>query len=620
MSNTRIALSNYYINKLLDKLIDMTNEPIRIEEQTINIIVRELRDGLHALKSTPSHIQQNTSSVFEVQDAIFSIAAIEEILKLYEQNPEGDLWRKRAVEFFELRARIILNTPICYTLNRTYQLNAICAQLARLCDPAKPNSLLMPGVKQDDIYGNNLDKMLLGKFILTDDKKAFISLVDIVDTVFNRSIESEENIYLTTTEAGEMRALSSLERLRMGMVYEKLESIRRKISEQSYVEWLMKSGETRMQSELIALRNGLRDGDVRHGGTEMNAGSSANEAIVRFREYYESLSDAKRNQMCAIHGAGTTIGELLDTIFRDPAEASHNAGTGVRYCMAIVGGRLDQIITVNKAVLLGIKESKQECLDRLKAELLQSISEQRLVCLPETYHVSLFDQFIALRNMVLINVATKVENTVHANLLNRMINFIASECERFFNNNSINKKLNCYIDLLFAISIEIDGMTMRSPSDNHLVLNEIFKRLTLLASVSTSFLALYQPTSRNNWLVYVQNNPGLQSYPFLIEGKSELGYVSDYLKVYPNENQRIIQTPALIDMRRQVEASRRAQQQEAAKRHAMQQRREASIFGLFYTPENATEPLPAYSAWPLTTRQTVIVATGVVAIAARMLI
>ncbi len=534
------------------------------------------------------------------------MSATQEILDLYQTDPLGHEWREKIAEFLKNRANLILNTPYCYTLNRTYPVNLLCSTLARLSNAEKQCSLLMPLVREEDIYGNELDKMSLGQFILADDGKSFISLTDIIDTVFSRSTEAEENIYLTTTEDGQQRTLSKTEIQRLGDIYKRLEEIRQQINDRGFIERLMSRNENKLRRELIALRNGLRDGDRDHGGDEMNAGEAANHAIVRFRLYYETLSTDKQTQIKAIAGAGTTLGDLFETIFRDPERARSNGGTDVIYCMQIVGHNLGIIINENAAILDGIRDTKQECLINMKNQLLRDITEKNFLQGVATLTISMQQQLELLFNDIqaIINRHTKNPNS-SATLL-EMIEFVIRECERNIKNETFGAKFDCYANLLLAIGFEALTFDHRSPEDNELVLQEIFFRISTLSTCSTAMLfAINTPTSVSNFATWLAKSPLMQTLALQPAPTGQFNYVNDYLKHFPQENQRIIHN-LTIDFQREREAMERAIVQQAIdEERKRQSRREGSIFNLFYPAaalRNGKPPLTPTQKTVLTAR------------------
>ena len=617
---SQLSLFSDGLNNLLQHLPSLRRTSSKRTPEVIDIQVRDIRNLILAIKSSSCELRDKTSSLFEIHDTIFTIARIEDILESYLLDKTADAWKIKTQQFLTRRADNILNGPLCYTLNTDYLTNHLCIALARLCDPTHINTLLMPKVSADDIYGNNIDELTIGQFILADDQHSFISLVDIVDTVFNRSVEAEDHSYLTTTAEGQSRNLTTTEMLRLGNIHQKLEEISSTIKNPSLFSQLMNRNSNRLLSELITLRNGLRDGDAGHHGEEMNAGADANQAIVRFRQYFEKLSIEKQNMIRAISCGNITIGEsVLDIIFRDPAEASRNAGTGVNYCMAIVGGQLERIVNQNLRTLRGISDSKEELIKQLKENLLLAIQERTTIIPGGITHSELGTQLVNLSQDIYSQLAMHTKNTDASAILIELARFVFSECERRIKSGSFDEKLNCYANILFAIGMEAIHFDARKPEDNSFVLNETFRRITLLASTSTAYIALKTPHSQNHWNEFIAASPLLQNYPFMINGVTELKYVNDYVKLFPLNGQRNI-----ISTERQAQRDNDRDEKIAAQRaeiemEAWQQQRKTSVFGMFYQKPEASKQNSA-PCCGLVTKKTVAVATVATAVLAYQLL
>jgi|TARA_R110002126_G_scaffold272886_1_gene417153 hypothetical protein len=538
-------------------------------------VITELQARLNAIRTDRKPVTAVSLSLLEMCDILFSVSRVEAILNEYFEVPRSLSWKVMATEFLQQRAEKILNGPFCYTFHTDLPVNDLCVTLARLCDPQHQNSLLMPGVRKEDIYGNNFDELNLGQFILTDDKLSFINLCDIVDTAFTRSVGIEANIYLTTTAEGQSRNLSNTEIQRLGTVYHRLEKIRHQLNDRSFLARVMRSN---LFDELVNLRNGLRDGDVDHDGEEMNAGAAANEAIVRFRQYYEGWSEDKKSRVCAIYTNGRTLGEIFDIIFRDPNQSRHNNGHSVIYCMAIVGSQLESIIYENRRELLGIKESQQERIHQLKYQLLEDIQTKKWMRLGTDEYASLYDHLALLMNDLLVTLSKQTKNPEYTELMLNMVNFVYFECERMLAAKRFGKKLDSYTHLLLAIGLESACSDKRSKEYNDMVLNESFKRISLLSSCATAFFPLSAPTSKNNWQQWILAHPALQSYPFLIDDDCEYTQITQYMTTYQATEQRTITTDALSELRTQE-----ARHRSIVLRTADEQRmRSKSKFRAFY--------------------------------------
>ncbi len=547
-----------------------------------HLIGKALQNQLNILKNNRKPMSVKSTSLFEMRDLLCSVIRVEEILNEYWIAPQSSVWKRMAVEFLQQRAERILNSSLCYTFHSDLPVNDLCITLAKLCDPLSQNSLLMPEVRKEDIYGNNLDELSLGQFILTDDKLSFISLCDIVDTAFSRSVDVETNIYLTTTAEGQSRALSNTEIQRLKTIYPRLEKIRHQLNDKGFLTWLLQNN---LYDELINLRNGLRDGDVNHEGHEMNAGAAANVAIVRFRQEYENWSEAKNKQVRAISANGRNLGEIFDIIFRDPNQARHNKGLSVIYCMQLVGSRLEDILRANRITLQGINDSQQERINKLKNQLLEDIRTKKWMSSGADECPLLNIDLTLLMDDVRDILSKKPQNLHCIMLMTNMVDFVYRECERLLSSKRFDSKLDAYISLLLAIGVESACLDRRSEQYNKIVLNEVFKRISLLSSSSTSFILISKPKSKNNWQQWIQNHSMLQSYPFLIDGDCEYVYIDQYVQAYQATGQRNITNHTLSELHQQ-------ELKAIMKTADTQLARSKSIFRSFYPASAHATPQP----------------------------
>lgn len=545
-SATMLDMYNHILDTITSYITKQLETPLQRDR---TIIFNDAKRSLNSILSASTNIQKNKLTYLEFEDIIISMTEINAIFEEFNSNPDSVSWKKLIADFLKRRAERVLNGPLCYTVIRPYAMNDICISLARLCDPTAVCSLLMPTVNKEDIYGNRLDELSIGQFILSDDKSTFINLNDVIETAFTRSLASEDQIYLTTTASGEARPLSPTEMRRLGSLHHSLEKICGQFREKGFFARFLDRNRETLYNELVALRNGLRAGDVRHGGEEMSLGAAANQAIVQFREYYESLSKNRRDQLGAYSGNGRTLGQIFDVIFRNPEEAADNDGSSVIYCMYLVGDQLEHIISQNKQRLLNYDETKQECIERLKNKLLQDIQFKRYQNVDVTTIPSLPLQLTSLMETLQLIPRSHPSQARAADLLFSMANFVAGECQRLLTTNCLGNKLNYFSNLLFAIANELNSLENRSRADIELVLNETFKRITHLVSCPSTYVNFSQPTSKTNWRKWLSENTSLQSFQFDLQGETEAKSLNIYLLRYPIETQRAITSEAIIDLR-----------------------------------------------------------------------
>lgn len=586
--NRSSAILDAY-NYILDTItIYLSTQPLSQQQVDKAIIFNDAKKALASILSQHTNVKQNNLSYLELTDILISINEINAIFEELTNNPDSPNWKDAIVAFLKRRAERILNSPLCYTVNRPYAMNDICISLARLCDPDSVCTLLMPSVISEDIYGNELNNLSIGQFILSDDKKTFISISDIIDTAFTRSLDSEAQIYLTTTASGESRPLSATEMRRLGTIHQSLENICNQFREKNFFSRLMDRNKDKLYKKLAALRNGLRAGDVHHGGEEMNAGAAANEAIVRFREYYESLSKTRQAQLRAYAGNGRTLGQIFDVIFRNPEEVDTNDGTSVIYCMYLVGDQLEYIITANKARLLNYNETKQECIERLKNKLLQDIQCKRYQNLDETAVRSLNLQLTQFMDTLKLVALSNSHHRTAADSLVCMANFIATECRRYLTTNDLGDKLNYFTDLLFAIGNELNSLNKRTSADTALVVKETFRRITHLVSCPTTFISFSQPTSKTNWRKWLDNNPILHYLIFNQENERETKSLNIYLLHYPANTHRTISSEAIVNLRARETHEIELVKQDIEREKRIKEMRANSPLSFFYNNPTAT--------------------------------
>lgn len=550
MSSNRSATMLDMYNHILDTITSYITKQLETPlQRDKTIIFNDAKRSLNSILSASTNIQKNQLTYLEFKDIIISMAEINAIFEEFNNNPDSVSWKNLIADFLKRRAERVLNGPLCYTVIRPYAMNDICISLARLCDPTATCSLLMPTVSKEDIYGNRLDELSLGQFILSDDKTTFINLNDVIETAFTRSLASEDNIYLTTTASGAARPLSPTEMRRLGSLRHSLDKICGQFREKGFFKRFLDRNKDTLYNELVALRNGLRAGDVLHGGEEMSAGAAANQAIVQFREYYESLSKTRQAQISAYTGNGRTLGQIFDVIFRDPEQAAENDGSAVIYCMYLVGDQLEHIITENKQRLLNQDETKQECIERLKNKLLQDIQFKRYQNLDVSTIPPLSLQLTSFMEALQVIPRNHPSQARATDILFRMATFIAGECQRYLTTNNFGDKLNYFANLLFAIANELTSLENRSRADIELLLNETCKRITHLVSCPSTYVHFSQPASKTNWRKWLSENAPLLSFQFDLRGETEAKSLNIYLLRYPIDTQRAITSEEIINLR-----------------------------------------------------------------------
>lgn len=569
------------------------------------LILNNIKTSIRSLPTRPAQTEQLGLFLLECEDVFITLPHVFYILKLYYTKPNTEEWKVKISELLKERSQRIMNTALCYTLNNQAIMNDVCINLAKLLNPKKVPSLLFPDVAAEDIYGNNIDELSLGQFILKDDKSGFISLSDIVDTVFNRLGEDEAKPYVTTTSEGQQRDLSPDEMRRLGSIYLRLEDIRLKMKSRGFIEGMMKRKGDSIYKELLLLRDGLREGDAQHNGEEMNAGSQANIAIVNFRQFYERLTPAQKEDIRNLRGGNLSMGEILDRIFRDPTEASQNAGTDVIYCLAINGREMESVIKANSNSLRNVSDSKEQCIHLLKLDIVDTIKNKTHMQPANFIADNVENSLALLQDHVNATILAFVKIEKYARTLTAFNQYIREECTRRLNDKNLDDKLACYLNISYALGLMAYQLDGTPDLLIEMQMQEIFKRLHLLSTSTTRSVYMRKPTSISNWKNFVDSHPVLLEFHQLAITVTPCHYISEYLKQHPVEEQCQISSRDIRAMHEQIKREQ-ALQAERERVEAAQRERErfrAQVIGFFKrtTPPAIATAAVAYSIYRLLT-------------------
>lgn len=241
-------------------------------------------------------------------------------------------------------------------LNDPFSLiSLILRKIAYIIDKEKANSIVMPLVQKENTYGTELNSLLPPQFIIADDGKTFIELVEFFKTALMRIKSGEEDIFQYIDSESRIKKLSENEKKNIA----------------KYIpfanEFFEVAGKIKQDTKgtvlgmLQDLRKGLLAGDVSHGGSELDAGSAANIAIVAFKEKFEKLPQPLQDRLRKLRdkqkekvNKGQSLGEIIDAIFKAERDADSNA---IRYCIEILGRELEGIIDTNAEELRKISSN-----------------------------------------------------------------------------------------------------------------------------------------------------------------------------------------------------------------------------------------------------------------------
>lgn len=476
-------------------------------QRNISILFAQINEHLsHAsFDNEDPHIFQRLADIHETLSALMAIC------ELYLQHLNPVIFKKHLTELFAARAPRIVNSPLCYTLEPRSVMNSICMLLAEFCDSEQYCQLLLPDVAVEDIYSNNINEIKIGNFILTDDGKQFIHLEGVVETTFARMDAAETELYLTTDAKGRERPLTSSEFERLGNISQRLSDIHKQMHAKGFWQRWFQSNQNRVYDELKRLRAGLRRGDVRHQGEELNAGSDANVAIVNFKNFYDKLSPSKRQEMEAIGDGHENLGSIFNLLFRDPNQANSNNGMTVNYCIAIIGGHLDSSLTNNHQQLMGISLDQQEAIGVMKNELISDIKNGINIKLGGGFVRPINEQRAEFCETISRKLAPMQD--VYATCLRLFINFVENEIGRHERQES-NVKRSLYIQILAKLIIESVMIDTQGDSRKTRILVDVFTAISRVAASTPSWISIKTPDSQKNWHNFLHTHHVLRLYPF----------------------------------------------------------------------------------------------------------
>lgn len=469
----------------------------------------------------------------------------------------GPLKNKRLADeierFLAERWKRIANTPLCYTLNTYNQLNQFCLQLAMLLDSEKPFTYLLPGVAEEDVYTTSLHELKLGQFIITDEKDKFIDIAGLYAESVDRLSSVDASLFTTIGSDGQERNLSKEEirRLKsdglnaMNKVLDIQAASQR--SSQGVLQRLFSRAQTNLYDELVALRRALRRADAAHLGKEMLAAASSNAALVRFSEYYYSLPQAKRDELNKLESGSYKLGEELEKLFRSTDVYKKADGTGIRFCIQLIGGHIETIISANKDALQGVSVGWRDQAVALHEQLDQYYAS-RTHCMPSQELIpSLHDQGL----MCFKQIASSLKgcSSEYSGQFLNQATFVINQCMRKMANGSIDDKLQAYFNLLLAIGRTAHDFPKLDPVEQSLMVAEIAKRIHLLSGVHTKAgWRILGTASQREWEGFMKDKDGLQR-AHAVSAHESVDSLEKYSQLFPGFFQRRIRSELLESYR-----------------------------------------------------------------------
>lgn len=307
----------------------------------------------YALTKAPNtFLEKEKEDIDTIQDLI---NIVNHEITHFRENKVSEHFASELKKYFAARFKVVANSSICYTQNITYPLNVICAMLADYVNPEKKVSLLLPGVQEQDVLGNDINQMSFGEFILDDNKTRIMCMEDLVSSACSRILNDEKQLYAAFDEHGKEILLSPTELGRCGKIIPVLNSIRQ----------MNKSNPGGFLEILGKLRDDLLRGDVSHGGQELDAGHDANVGIAHFYAIYCAMPENQKQRLRAFSEGTYNVGHILDRLFR-PQDSSFES---VRFCIEGLGRILESIIDENAVELSGITLDIRTMLNAVKIML-----------------------------------------------------------------------------------------------------------------------------------------------------------------------------------------------------------------------------------------------------------
>lgn len=318
--------------------------------------------------------------------ALESIYTYDKILSLVTPNPGETLDNEVSAtkmedirRFFAERWEVIRDTKLAYPHYTNLQANRLCVQLAQIAAPYLEGhcafQLLMPTLTEttSSITYTDLNETGLHTFVLGDDDTSFIEVLECLSSVSGLGV-----LYHTSkVDVETRRAVLLTESEQHRVINHTPEALK-------YYTFSMELYNKQHSTESIGsmlkrLIDGLRSGGVSHregGGTEYNAGSGANQAIVDFAEFLETLTPgARSNLMGRQDSTNKSFSELWNRLTRSGSTDYRD----VTYCVQLLAGSLDNLLGRNHD-LYTITGKRKIITSKPLPQLEQQIADAKRAC------------------------------------------------------------------------------------------------------------------------------------------------------------------------------------------------------------------------------------------------
>ena len=246
---------------------------------------------------------------------------------------------------------VIMNTDIQYLHDFTHPANQACIAIARELGKILDVSylgLLMPslfGVPSSEYTTSSYieDDLLLHDLILSDCNTRIIHIPDVLENAQEDGVLKHNSLRF-----GQPLPLSGSEQRRL---------LSRDVTVKANYDALKARRAFKLDGDTVGaafarLIHGLREGGARKSGTEHDSGAEANEAIMAFHEYLETLDPAIRKQLLEAHKFDRYTRDTPEALSVDmlwgrlarPEKANYRDSM---YCVQIIADRLEEILNQN---------------------------------------------------------------------------------------------------------------------------------------------------------------------------------------------------------------------------------------------------------------------------------
>lgn len=251
---------------------------------------------------------------------------------------------EKLISVLSLRWERIRGSNMCYTQQPFNMVNQLCLDIAiamsspistddeiNALEPGKgPYCLLMPTLEAtEDVYGNNIHALKLQEFVLSDNERVFIPIEQCLDEA---SLSTSGKLRHMVMVNDQCPTLTPDEIKRVSLHSEQANAAHQALTELNYQRFFAQD----LGAKLTLLATALRRGGKHSAGEEYNAGAEANQGILAFHEFWQTLSEANKTE---IFRKTPTLEDILGRLFR-PDDVNYRS---VQFCVELIANDLDPI-------------------------------------------------------------------------------------------------------------------------------------------------------------------------------------------------------------------------------------------------------------------------------------